>query len=90
MTLNANDSRQLLTEEQAAKILQISPFTLLRLRVHGLKGRTGPAWVKMGKSVRYRLSDLDAWIEKQVVRPGASAPKIGRPRKTERASAAAA
>ena len=87
MTLNANDSRQLLTEEQAANILQISPFTLLRLRVHGLKGRAGPPWIKMGKSVRYRRSDLDAWIEKQVVRPGTPTSKIGRPRKTERVAA---
>ena len=63
MNLNADDSRQLLTEDQAAHVLQISPFTLLRLRVHGLKGRTGPAWVKMGKSIRYRRSDLACWIE---------------------------
>lgn len=90
MTLNASDSCQLLTQEQAADILQISPSTLQHLRVSGRKGRAGPPWIKMGKSVRYRRSDLDAWIENQVVRPSASTPKIGRPRKTERASAAPA
>ncbi|TWB05625.1 helix-turn-helix transcriptional regulator [Gluconacetobacter diazotrophicus] len=84
-----DDSRQLLTEEQAAHVLQISPFTLLRLRVHGLRGRTGPAWVKLGKSIRYRRSDLDAWIASQVVQPTPPSPQIGRPRKTERVSTAA-
>jgi len=43
--------------QQAAAHLQISPSTLNKRRVFG----DGPPFVKIGKSVRYRRSDLDAW-----------------------------
>jgi excisionase family DNA binding protein len=49
----------LLIEEEAAKYLQVSRSYLRIGRMHG----TGPRYSKLGRSVRYTLSDLDAWVE---------------------------
>lgn len=53
----------LLDEEQAADYLGLSPRTLQNFRVRG----GGPDYVKLGaRAVRYRLSDLDEFIEDRV------------------------
>ncbi len=50
----------LLTSEAAAKLMSISPATL-RLWRH--KGH-GPAYVRISTvSVKYRLEDIQAWID---------------------------
>ena len=51
--------RVLLTTEQAAEFLgkSVSAMTIDRCRC------TGPAYFKLGRSVRYDLSDLEAWLE---------------------------
>jgi excisionase family DNA binding protein len=54
---------RLLTQSQAAKLLQLSERTLERLRVSG----GGPVYVKAGRVVRYREADLEAWIAARVV-----------------------
>jgi excisionase family DNA binding protein len=51
----------LLTTKEAAKYLGLSVSTLNKLRLTG----EGPAYFKLGRSVRYRLSDLDIWVEKR-------------------------
>jgi hypothetical protein len=51
----------LLTPIDAATALQISVRTLERLRVSGF----GPVYVKAGRLVRYRQSDLEAWLASQ-------------------------
>ncbi len=48
--------------QQAAAYLQISASTLNKLRVFG----DGPPFVKMGRTVRYRRADLDAWTAKRL------------------------
>lgn len=48
----------------AAKRLLLSKAMLERLRVRG----DGPAYLKLGGAVRYRQSDLDAWLESRVTR----------------------
>lgn len=52
----------------AAKYLRLSPPTLERLRLTG----GGPAFCKLTPgprgSVRYRKSDLDAWLASRLVR----------------------
>ena len=48
---------ELLTTEEAAEDLRNSPRTLERYRVTG----EGPRFLKIGKLVRYRRSDLVAW-----------------------------
>ena len=49
----------ILTTHEAASLLKISRKTLERMRVEG----TGPAFCKAGRSVRYRMQDLTAWLE---------------------------
>ena len=49
---------QTLTTPQAAEYLSLSPNTLNRWRWSG----DGPRFIKMGRAVRYRVTDLDEWI----------------------------
>ncbi|AEV38408.1 helix-turn-helix transcriptional regulator [Pseudovibrio ascidiaceicola] len=49
----------LITEAAAADYLGISIRTIQAWRVRG----GGPNYVKLGKAVRYRPSDIQAWIE---------------------------
>jgi predicted DNA-binding transcriptional regulator AlpA len=52
----------LLNQKQAAHVLGLSVRTLERHRVAG----TGPRWVRLGRLVKYRQTDLTAWIESNV------------------------
>jgi excisionase family DNA binding protein len=54
---------QALTTEGAAKHTLLSVSTLKKLRLSG----TGPKFMKIGRSVRYRQDDLDAWMAARVV-----------------------
>jgi excisionase family DNA binding protein len=54
---------RLLTQSEAARVLRLSERTLERLRLQG----GGPLYVKAGRSVRYRETDLEAWIAARVV-----------------------
>lgn len=58
----------LLTQSQVVELYGGSPVTWARRRVRG----DGPRFVKLGSrkqsSVRYRKSDIDAWIAAQVRR----------------------
>jgi predicted DNA-binding transcriptional regulator AlpA len=64
----------LLTTEQAATILTLSPATLSTLRCRG----GGPPFIKIGASrhgrVRYREADLLAWIESRAFHSTAGFP----------------
>ncbi len=52
------DNPTLLTTAQAATHLGLSRHYLNESRAAG----TGPAYVKLGRMVRYRHADLDAWV----------------------------
>ena len=65
----------LLTVEQAAELLTLSSSTLNKRRTTG----GGPPFVKLGRSVRYRLADVTAWLESRV---RASTSEPGAPRAT--------
>lgn len=52
----------LLSEDQAANLLGASKLWLYRRRLAG----DGPAFVKLGRKVRYRRSDLDQFISENV------------------------
>ena len=57
------DPAALLTEAEAAKLLKFTPRFLQARRVRG----DGPAYVSVSsRAVRYRRSDLVAWIEERV------------------------
>jgi predicted DNA-binding transcriptional regulator AlpA len=53
---------RLLTEAQVSEILGRGVPTLQKDRVAG----TGPQFIKMGRLVRYRPSDVQAWLAKRV------------------------
>jgi excisionase family DNA binding protein len=49
-----------LTPDEAARYVRSAKSTLAKLRVRG----GGPRFVRIGKAVRYRRTDLDAWMER--------------------------
>jgi hypothetical protein len=65
MTPKTADVDALLTEAEAADFLRLSVRTLQawRLRV------AGPAFVQVGRAIRYRRRDLITWIEANTVSP---------------------
>lgn len=53
----------LLTELSAAALLHLSVRTLQSWRGRG----TGPSFVRMGRAIRYRRSDLEQWVSSNIV-----------------------
>lgn len=65
-TVSGNaDSDILLNQDQAAEFLAVKPSTLNTWRAL----RKGPKYSKVGRSVRYRKSDLMEFVEGGVVEP---------------------
>jgi excisionase family DNA binding protein len=62
--------RDLLDESQAAQYLTLAPGTL---SVWRSTGRYSIPFLKVGRRVRYRRADLDAWLETRVQKSGATA-----------------
>lgn len=54
----------LLKDDEAAEILGVKPQTLRDWRHHK---RYGLPFVRVGRLVRYRLADLEKWLESRVV-----------------------
>jgi len=54
-------SSALMIPQDAADYLNLSVDTLAEWRCRG----GGPIFHKLGRAVRYRLSDLDAWLAKR-------------------------
>ena len=61
----------LLTTQAAAELLCLDPDTLAGLRVRG----TGPRYIKMGHSVRYRVEDLQSWVASKTVSSTSEEPR---------------
>ena len=60
---------ELVDEREAAKILDAKPSTL---SVWRSTGRYCLPFVKIGRKVRYRRSDLTAWLESRTRESGAT------------------
>ncbi|MBN8449174.1 MAG: helix-turn-helix domain-containing protein [Candidatus Accumulibacter sp.] len=60
----------LLDEQAAAALLTVAPGTL---SVWRSVGRYNLPFIKIGRKVRYRRSDLLAWLEKRTRETGATA-----------------
>lgn len=58
-------NHQMIDEKQAGEFLGWSEATM---RLNRRAGR-GPAFYKLGKKVRYRLVDLEGFVERQRVDP---------------------
>ena len=54
-----NGDLEILTIEDVARLLQVTPATVRQWR----RMRTGPRGFRMGKGVRYRRSDVEQWID---------------------------
>jgi excisionase family DNA binding protein len=61
--------RELLDEKAAAELLDIAPGTL---SVWRSTGRYRIPFVKVGRRVRYRRADLEAWLESRTRTNGAT------------------
>ena len=55
------ERRPLATPVQIAEYLEIPEPTLRQWRHKG----TGPQWTRVGRHVRYRWSDVEAWLDSQ-------------------------
>jgi len=55
----ARPQATLMSVEQAADFLGLAVSTLNKWRCYG----DGPTFIKMGRSVRYRISDLNDYVE---------------------------
>lgn len=53
------DPLEILTPEQTAALLQVSPRTVEEWR----RTRTGPPWHRMGRHVRYLRREVLVWFE---------------------------
>jgi hypothetical protein len=59
-------TNEYLTGREAAAFLRCTPAGLARYRHE----RRGPAFVRVGKKlIRYRVSDLEEWLESHRVQP---------------------
>jgi predicted DNA-binding transcriptional regulator AlpA len=58
-----HDPDALLMEEHAARFLNLSVRTLQAWR----SKMSGPRFVRAGRAIRYKRSDLVAWIDKNTV-----------------------
>ncbi len=58
---------ELLSTDDAAQLLGLSPATLNTWRSKrgriSRDGMNGPQFMRMGRTIRYRRSDLNVWIE---------------------------
>lgn len=63
MTTTVPATDRLLTVQDVADLTGQSVSTLNRARVYGTSN--APAYTKIGRSVRYRLSTVQAWIANQ-------------------------
>lgn len=68
--MSATLQRTLVPESEAAEYLAVSPGTL---RVWRCTGRVPLPFVKVGKAVRYRIRDLEAFVESRTIGAPATA-----------------
>ena len=75
------------TEAQAAAYLGIQPETLrkARFRGHLLGADSSPAWLRIGRNILYRRTDLAAWVEANAIENGASPQQHNAPQRTANA-----
>lgn len=57
-------SEPLLNEQTTAEFLGVTLASLRKWRWE----KRGPAFIKLGRLIRYRKADLEAWLDRQTVR----------------------
>lgn len=58
-TAHTKPAATVMTVQQAAEYLGLAVSTLNKWRCHG----GGPVFIKMGRAVRYRAEDLEAFVQ---------------------------
>jgi excisionase family DNA binding protein len=58
----SRDGEGLMTFDEVAAYVQLSKFTLYKMRAEG----HGPPAARLGKHLRHRKSDVDAWIQSKM------------------------
>lgn len=61
MTPEAERRPSLATTPQVAAYLDVPDATLIAWRYKG----TGPSFIRVGRHIRYRWSDIEAWLDQQ-------------------------
>jgi predicted DNA-binding transcriptional regulator AlpA len=59
-------STELLTVSEAARWAKVSESFLNKARLAG--GENSPRFVRLGRAIRYRLADLEAWVDARAAR----------------------
>lgn len=62
MSVNHQTVTEYLTERQFADEVGLQPQTLSKWRCEG----RGPAFVKLGRAIRYRRADVERYIDSQL------------------------
>lgn len=62
--MSAQSSKSVLNEVEASAYIAMSPSFLRQARMNGHRENhtPGPRYLKIGRSVRYLVEDLDAWL----------------------------
>lgn len=68
--MNTTTPQTILTDNDAAQYLGIGVGTLRASRLNPPRS-PGPPYIRYGRAVRYRLADLDAWLESRRIVPAA-------------------
>lgn len=69
--MSTSDPLEMLTAEQLAGLLQISEVTLAGWRSSTNQGiPAGPKFTKVGRAVRYRRADVEAWLARTTPEAG--------------------
>ena len=61
--MNHQKTTEFLNTREAASLLSLKKNTLEIWRVQG----RGPAFVRLGRAIRYRIGDLENFVQKQTV-----------------------
>jgi predicted DNA-binding transcriptional regulator AlpA len=56
-----------MTSRELSTAIGVQDNTLRHWRCTG----TGPPFVRVGQAVRYRIGDVERWLEERTVQPGA-------------------
>ena len=61
--------RNLLTEEETAEYISMSRgfLRIARCNTADKKRTSGPPFIKIGRAVRYKKSELDKWLDRRTV-----------------------
>ena len=70
-----SEIESLLDTKAVGRVIGVSEITLRKWRMGGF----GPPFIKLGSNVRYRLTDVDAWLTTRVTNSTSAADMLPQP-----------